>query len=61
MIKYLLARGREASTWRGLTLLVTAAGVALTPEQAEALIAAGLAVAGLVGALVPDAKTGGAG
>lgn len=59
ILKYLLARGREASTWRGVTLLLTAAGVALTPGQAEAVIAAGLALAGLIGTLVPDAKTGG--
>lgn len=40
---------REASTWRGLVLLATAAGLQLDPEQEDAIVAAGLAIAGLIG------------
>jgi len=39
----------EASTWRGLVLIVTALGVELQPEQIDAIVAVGLAIAGLIG------------
>lgn len=54
MKDYLLARLSEASTWRGIIMLATAAGVVFSAQQAEAVIAAGLALAGLVGAFSPD-------
>lgn len=53
MKSYLLDRAREASTWRGVVLLLTSFGVALSPEQGEAIIAAGIAIAGAIGALLP--------
>lgn len=56
MKDFLLARASEASTWRGLIMLATAAGVVFSAAQAEAIIAAGLALAGLVGAFSPDKK-----
>lgn len=40
---------REASTWRGLVFLATALGLRLEPEQEEAIVATGLAIAGLIG------------
>ncbi len=40
---------REASTWRGLVLILTAAGVRLDPDQEDAIVATGLAIAGLIG------------
>ena len=51
---YLLARLKEASTWRGIALLLTAFGVQVAPEVQEAVITAGIAVAGAVGVLFPD-------
>ena len=39
----------EASTWRGLVLIITALGVQLDPAQQEAIVATGLALAGLLG------------
>lgn len=54
MKDYLLARLMEASTWRGITLLLTAIGVPLAPEMADAVISAGLAVAGLIGVATKD-------
>lgn len=51
---YLQQRAAEPSTWRGLIVLLTALGVALTPEQHEAVVALGLALAGLVGVFFPD-------
>lgn len=56
MKTYLIDRMREPSTWRGLTLLLTAIGVPLAPGVADAVIALGLAVAGLIGAVVPDRR-----
>jgi hypothetical protein len=39
----------DASTWRGFVLIATALGVRLEPEQQDAIVAAGLALAGLIG------------
>lgn len=57
MKTYMLERMREPSTWRGLTLLLTALGVPLAPGVSDAIIAIGLGIAGLIGAVVPDRKT----
>ena len=54
MKTYLIQRLREPSTWRGLVLLVTACGVPLNPELQEAIIATGLATAGLIGVVTQD-------
>jgi hypothetical protein len=51
---YLLARLKEASTWRGIALLLTAFGVQVAQEVQEAVISVGIAVAGAVGVLFPD-------
>ena len=51
---YLLARLKEASTWRGIALLLTAFGIQVAPEVQEAIISVGIAVAGAVGVLFPD-------
>lgn len=49
MFKYILERAKEPSSWRGLALLATAAGLNIAPELANAVITAGVAVAGLLG------------
>lgn len=54
MKAYLFERLREPSTWRGITLLMTALGIPLAPGVSDAIIAAGLAIAGLIGAVMPD-------
>lgn len=54
MKSYILDRAKEPSTWRGLVLLLTAIGVPIAPVMADAIITAGLAVAGLIGVAVPD-------
>lgn len=56
VIAYVMARLQEASTWRGIVLVATACGAALSPEQQEAIVTVGLLVAGLLGALLPDAQ-----
>lgn len=54
-LAFLLARLKERSTWLGLISFVTAMGLLLTPEQQEAIIATGMAVAGAVAAFTRDA------
>lgn len=49
MKAYIKARLGEASTWRGLTALLTALGVTLSPEQTNAVVSVGLAVMGALG------------
>ena len=56
MKDFILNRGKEASTWRGIVALLTAAGVALSPEQGEAVVALGLAVIGAIGVFTADKK-----
>ena len=56
MKEYLISRGKEASTWRGLVALLTAVGVSVSPEQGEAIIALGLAVIGAIGVFTADKK-----
>lgn len=53
--KFLIARAQEASSWRGVFLILTSAGLVLKPELQEGIVALGLAAAGLVGLIVPDA------
>ena len=38
MKDYILARAKEPSTWRGLILVLTAAGVPIAPAMAESII-----------------------
>ena len=53
---YVVNRAKEASTWRGVIMLLTAVGLKITPEMADAIIGVGIAVAGAVGVLFPDSK-----
>ena len=54
MKDYLVNRAKEASTWRGIILLLTAVGVPIAPAMAEAIISVGLALSGLIGVFVAD-------
>lgn len=54
MKDYLINRAKEASTWRGIILLLTAFGVPIAPAMADSIVAVGLAMTGLVGAITPD-------
>jgi hypothetical protein len=49
MKQYILDRAKEPSTWRGALLFLTAIGVPIAPALAEHIVAAGLALAGIVG------------
>lgn len=51
MFRYLLERAKEPSSWRGVILLTTAAGVNVAPELMNAIVTFGLGTAGLIGAI----------
>ncbi len=53
-MNWIINRLREASTWRGLVWLLTVSGVALRPDQVEAIVLAGMAIAGLLGVFLQD-------
>lgn len=50
-MNWILDRLKEQSTWRGLVLIATGLGVKLEPDMAEAIIATGLAIVGLINVL----------
>ncbi|HSA19789.1 MAG TPA: hypothetical protein P5327_15590 [Kiritimatiellia bacterium] len=58
MFAYIIDRLKEASTWRGIIGLLTAAGVTISPEMIEQIVAAGLAVMGIIGMIFRDGKAG---
>jgi hypothetical protein len=45
---------KEPSTWRGIAALITAAGIAVSPEQIAVIAVAGFTVIGLIGAIFKD-------
>lgn len=57
IIKYILARLKEASTWRGIIMLIAGTWATQHPEQAEAIIPIAIAIVGSIGAFLPDKKT----
>lgn len=50
MTAWIPDRLKERSTWLGLISLAAAVGITLQPDQVDAIIAAGMAVGGLVAA-----------
>jgi hypothetical protein len=48
IIQYALDRLMERSTWLGLIAVLSASGIALSPDQAEALATVGTGLAGVV-------------
>lgn len=55
-MSYLLDRLGEASTWRGIFAALTGVGIAISPDQAAAYTALGLAIIGVIGVLTKDKK-----
>ncbi len=54
MFKHIINRLTERSTWLGLIALATACGATIEEAMAEQIIAAGMAVAGLIGIVTRD-------
>ena len=44
----------EPSTWRGLFMIATAVGVAVSPEMETAIITLGMSIVGLIGVLTGE-------
>lgn len=55
-LDWFIDRLTEPSTWRGLTALLTATGIVLSPDQSSAIIAAGLAVIGMINIFRKEGK-----
>lgn len=51
---YILQRAKEPSTWRGAILFLTAIGIPIAPQMTDAIVTAGIGIAGLVGMFTPD-------
>lgn len=54
ILRYIANRLKELSTYPALVLVLSACGVAISPEQKEVIIAVGMGLAGLIGAALPD-------
>lgn len=54
VLRYVLGRADETSTWQGVVIILTACGIHIDPMQAQAIGIIGVGVAGLLGALLPD-------
>jgi hypothetical protein len=54
--KYLIARLREFSTWRGIAALAATGGVLVAPEQLDAAYKLFVAVLGAVAVFTPAKK-----
>lgn len=50
-------RLKEPSTWRGVTVALTAVGVDISPEQTSAIITAGVAIFVAIEVFKKDAKS----
>lgn len=52
MKEYILNRLGERSTWAGITMIATAFGMPITPEQQAAIQIVGVMLAGLPGNII---------
>ena len=57
MKTWMIGQLKQPSTWRGLVWILTVCGVLLTPEQTEAIVLGGMALAGLLGVFLNDAPS----
>lgn len=53
---YILARLNEASTYRGIILILTSFGIGFEPEKTEAFVTIGLGLSGLISVFLADNK-----
>ncbi len=52
---WIIERAKERSTWLGITAFLAAVGIGLSPEQTEAIVTGGIALAGAITAFTRDA------
>ena len=55
-VDWILARLGEQSTWKGIIGLITAAGIALKPEQVAAISSCGIALIALINVFRNESK-----
>lgn len=60
LLDWVLARMAEPTTWRGLIYVLSACGVALSPQNASAILAGGMGLAGFLAVVTKDPKNIGA-
>lgn len=53
LIQYLINRAKEKSTWIGLITFLGALGIGISPELAQSIVPAGIAIAGVISVLLP--------
>ena len=53
-MKTILSKLSQESTWRGIVTVVSAFGIAISPELAEHIIAAALGIVGAINILKKD-------
>jgi len=49
VLTWIIEQLKQPSTWRGIVMLATSAGLVIRPELMEQIIVAGTGVAGLIG------------
>lgn len=54
MLNTILSYLKQDSTWKGIISILTAAGVAIKPELANAIVSAGLAGVGLIQVFITE-------
>ena len=57
ILNYILSRLNEASTWRGIIMLIAGGWATRNPDQLDAIIPVAMAIVGAVGAFIPDKNT----
>jgi len=56
MFPFILDRAKEPSSWRGVSLFLTAVGIYIDPSLYQQITTVGLSVAGLIGMVTKDKK-----
>ncbi len=56
MFNFILDRSKEPSSWRGLSLFLTAFGIYVEPALYAQITTVGMGVAGLIGMVTKDKK-----
>ena len=54
LLDFARTQGTQASTYRGIVMLLTAFGVYLKPELVAAITAVGMGISGAIAVLLPD-------
>lgn len=54
MFPFILDRAKEPSSWRGISLFLTAVGIYVNPEMYQQITTVGVGVAGLIGMFTKD-------